>query len=396
MTGRLAWLFFCLSVGLSHAQSPPVGHIPGGNPNLSAGNLCDLTDRTTLIGEISLVQEATLFEGFGDSAAASKDFFIAGLTSSGVRRSLLKFDIQGFADDAQVLCAEIRLSLNFALSSPDAAPTEITLHQVLKDWTSNPASTFDDSLNGSPAEAGDVTWEYSSYPTIRWNNIGGDFGEEPLSTEQKTVDDNGTEYDWFGNTKRMHALVDQWISDPNSNYGVLIKSDEDPADPIAYNVYNGAGAYASLAPKLIVVYTAPSLGFPHKVAQDPNMPTNVPTVPPEMDDILIPTDSPTIFDDMLIGINTDSPTSSLVTNDDNAVSSSDTDAADNLDGDDPVGMTRTSNSNTEYTAIALSITGVALAAVVATMFGLIPSTSQTFPKEDLQPESSSVNPPEVV
>ncbi|KAL3938246.1 MAG: hypothetical protein SGBAC_006805 [Bacillariaceae sp.] len=365
MAGGLGWLW--LYVGVAYAQTAPAGHIPG-NVNLSSGNLCDLSDSTTLIGEVTVSQDATLFEGFGESAA-SKDYFIAGLTENGVRRSLLKFDLAGvgFPADFQVLCAEVRLSLDSDLSSSDETREGISLHEVTQDWTSNKDTAFE-GLNGSIATNGDVTWEFMSYPTKRWANMGGDFGGDPLSRQQKTTAADGSEYEWFGNSKRMHALVNQWIGDSNSNHGVLIKGNELPNGPIAYNVYHDGERTSGLAPKLIVVYTAPTLGYPHKVAQDPNVPTNTPTDGPEV--IGSPTGSPTIFDDMFFGIPTDTPTfdptygSSPTTPGNNDGSSSDSDS----DSDD----TRESNSNAEYTAVALSITGIALAAVVASLFGMIP------------------------
>ncbi|CAJ1937960.1 unnamed protein product [Cylindrotheca closterium] len=383
MADRLGLLWLC--VGVASAQTPPVGHIAG-NPNLSAGNLCDLSDPSTLVGELSVSHVATLFEGFG-SSAASKDYFIAGLTSTGVRRSLLKFDLAGvsFPADVQVLCAEVRLSLDVNLSSSDAAPPEITLHEVTQDWSGNADSQFE-GLNGSPAVNGDVTWEFTTYPTTRWANMGGDFAGDPLSRQQKTTAADGAEHEWFGNTKRMHALVNQWIGDSSSNHGLLVKSDEQLDDPIAYNVYHGAEVTTGLAPRLIVIYTAPSLGYPHKVAQGPGSPTG----------------SPTIFDDMLVGIPTDSPTAGLggaggSTNGDSPTigpdnggsisSDSDSDSEDNA-----FGFTRESKSNTEYTAVALSVTGIALAAVVASLFGMIPHRAET--TEELGEQGGNVIAPQ--
>jgi len=391
MTGHLGWFWLLVVLGLCHAQTIPVGHIPGGSPNLSTGKLCDLTDVSTLVGEITVNQHATLFEGFG-SSAASEGYFIAGLTSTGTRRALLRFDVAdaGFPADAKVLCAEIRLSLNLDLSSSDAAPPEVTLHQVTRDWSNNADSSFED-LNGSPAVPRDVTWEYTSYPIGRWDNAGGDFGGEALSRQQKTVTDEH-EYEWFGNTKRMHALVDQWISDSSSNHGVLIKSDELPTDPIAYNVYNGGEGAIGLAPKLIVVYTTPSLGYPHKVAQNPNVPTKFPTFAPTKG-IVIPTNSPTVLDDLLIGFPTDSPSMSPVSFSNNGPPTSNSDSSDGAsdsseDGGNPFGFKRDSNSNSFYTAVAISVTGIMFAALMASVFGLIPHTTEPEEQGDIHVDES--------
>lgn len=271
-------LFFPLLLlpAIVASQSIPEGHSPG-NVAHKGSNLCDLTNDKMLVGMFSLSQDTTLMAGF-NTQTASMGNFAAGRTPDGVRRALLSFNMSTveWPDDVKVACAEVRLAIDQAASVTNPSADGMTLHKVTKPWTTNGNVNLD-SLHGGTASEGDATWQFSSYPTKKWDNPGGDFHADSLSREFIVSGGDGTQFAYFGSTKRMHSVVNEWIAVPDSNYGMLIKSDELANSPISFNVYHGMENSPKLVPTLIVVYTAPSLGYQHP--DNPALHHNVSNMP---------------------------------------------------------------------------------------------------------------------
>lgn len=270
------YLLFPLFLSLAIAyQTPPIGHTPGSNGH-KGSNLCDVTNGSFMVGEISLSQDSTLFAGIS-SSTASMGKFAAGRTPDGLRRALLSFDMSSvlWPADVKVACAEVRLAVDKAASVSSPSTNGNTLHKVTKAWTTN-GFTHLDGIHGNTAQEGDATWQYSSYPTEEWHTPGGDFTSDSLSRETIIPAADGVTYAYFGSTKRMHTIVNEWIESPGSNYGMLIKSDELANDPIAFNVYYGMEHDPKLVPTLIVVYTAPSLGYEHQEHPPHHHHSNIP------------------------------------------------------------------------------------------------------------------------
>ncbi|CAJ1937958.1 unnamed protein product [Cylindrotheca closterium] len=253
-----------LSPAFTNAQTVPDGHTPGNTEHQHGFRLCNMKDDKMLVGEISLSQDATLFAGFS-SSTASMEKFVAGRTPDGVRRALLSFDLSSvnWPSDVQVACAEVRLAVDPHASVSPPSTNGMTLHEVTKDWTTNGITALD-GTNGGDAQHGDATWNYASFPSEEWDTPGGDFAGDTLSRETIVSSADGIKYAYFGSTKRMHAVVNEWIRNPSNNHGMMIKADELADDPVGYNVYHGIENNPSLIPKLVVVYTAPSLGYEHQ------------------------------------------------------------------------------------------------------------------------------------
>lgn len=396
----LNWLL--LGVGIAYARMLP--HSPGG-ASRTGGHFCNMKDETTLIAEVHSSYVATIFEGFGGSAA-SKDPFIVGETPKGFRRGLLKFDMLAeavfFPPDFQIVCAEIRVSFDKGLMSSGPLQTEV--HEVTTPWTIN-GTTALQGLDGDIARDGDVTWEYAKYPSIKWTNPGGDFVENALSLQHQIPQSNlhsPFEYGWFGYTYLMHSLVTRWIKDSKANHGVLVKSPEIQSSQNAFSVYHGSDANPNLAPKLIVAYTAPSLNYPHKV-QHPHGNPNAwlphhnggsPSASP------VYAGNPGVGDNWNqvgdgYGNNVGSPSANPASSN-NGSSDSGRSGGFSSDFEEGLNFDRRSTSDDQYTAAALTITALILVGVVAcllgrrqfsrqTMGGLVPDSSV----EDEEPPRSA-------
>jgi hypothetical protein len=98
-------------------------------------------------------------------------------------------------------------------------PRHIRAYAVVADWTEGPS--YASGGIGVPAQAGDVTWLHTSYPTAFWPTNGGLFDGHAAASA--TVDAEGV-YRLEG--PGLTALVEAWFRDPSANFGILLAGDE--------------------------------------------------------------------------------------------------------------------------------------------------------------------------
>lgn len=225
------------------------------------GNLCNTNDGSVLIQEIAESKDATIFQG-QDLISSGEDSFLVGSTRNGIRRGLLKFDIQqdDFPPDAQVECTEVRLHVFESDNESNKIP-EITLHRVTSDWKTSGENRVI-GTNGGTVKLGDVTWLYTDYPQSIWREKGGDFAENIIATKK----DFG-EVHSYGNTLQMARIVQDWIDLYGGtfpfNAGFMLVGEENVKGD-KYVRYNGIENAPDLIPRLIVTYTSPSQGIEHR------------------------------------------------------------------------------------------------------------------------------------
>ena len=158
-----------------------------------------------------------------DNNAGAETAVTAGqVGSSGVntiRRGLIAFDIAGTIPAGSVI-----LTATFDLDvvkspSVGAVNSNFALHQVTTEWLEGTKS----GTSGNPATAGEVTWNSAKHLTTTWTTAGGDFVVMPSG--DTAVTGNGT-YTW-NSTPGMVANVQSWLDSPSTNYGWLLKSDNE-------------------------------------------------------------------------------------------------------------------------------------------------------------------------
>jgi len=112
---------------------------------------------------------------------------------------------------------------------------------------------------GFPANTGDVTWNdrvfASSNPT-HWTTPGGDFTATSSASLQVTSNPVGTAYTW-ASTAQLVADVQNWKDHPTSNFGWLLKNDDEGIARTFYAFYSreGDGSATSARPQLTITYT---------------------------------------------------------------------------------------------------------------------------------------------
>jgi hypothetical protein len=167
------------------------------------------------------VRDNTLFEDpDGTLSSGAGDFLFAGRTSRGsLRRALVAFDIAG-AIPTGVTIASAELTVHLTRGS--GGPQPVGLHAVLADWGEG-SSDADDIGLGVPAEIGDATWQHTFFDTDSWIMPGGDF----LIAPSATTDLEETGYFTWDSTPELVADVQAWLDHPESNFGWLIRGNEE-------------------------------------------------------------------------------------------------------------------------------------------------------------------------
>jgi hypothetical protein len=167
-------------------------------------------------------KDNTLFQtSNGSSSNGRGEHLFAGATGSrSIRRAVLAFDIAAqIPPGSRVSRASLTVTVSRAIS--EDAP--MTLHRVTADWgegTSN-AGSFRDG-NGDGSTPGDATWVHTFFPNQRWAAPGGDFAA--------AADANGIAGSFgpatFASSETMIARVQEWLDQPASNFGWMVRVDE--------------------------------------------------------------------------------------------------------------------------------------------------------------------------
>ena len=209
-------------------------------------------------------------ESLGGSNAAA-DNFSAGKAGSAtaVRRGLVAFDLTALPSPIQV--DRVALELTFqGLTNMENDPRVLAIHRLLAQWgegTSNAGpGGASGTGNGAAATTNDATWRYRLFDTQAWaaydpavaGSGGGDFVSLPSASATVGIDP-GVLVTWetirSGPPSGMVADVEQWLADPSSNAGWLLKVvDESPVRTVR-RFYSHEAATAAFHPRLVIDYT---------------------------------------------------------------------------------------------------------------------------------------------
>jgi hypothetical protein len=106
--------------------------------------------------------------------------------------------------------------------NPDAQ--RVRLHRVVSDWGEGASNAGSPGGSGAPAQSGDATWLHAFFEDSLWREAGGDF--LPLASANTLV--GGDELVTWGPTAAMATDVQDWVRDPDGNFGwILIGNEND-------------------------------------------------------------------------------------------------------------------------------------------------------------------------
>ena len=214
---------------------------------LLAASVCHVAAPASAgVSTLTPIRDNTLFQDAdGSTSSGAGPALFAGVTSQGkTRRALLRFDVSaGLPPGARIDSVVLALHVS---NAPNAIAREFTLHRVVRDWGEGTSSSSGGT--GAPATADDATWTHAFHLGEAWSAPGGDFAPNPSGSS--LVGDIDT-YTW--GSARMTADVRSWISDPNSNYGWLLRGEE--ADLGTARRFDSREAPGSTKPILSIFYT---------------------------------------------------------------------------------------------------------------------------------------------
>jgi len=202
------------------------------------------------LATLSPVKDNTMYASAGTlSNGAGEYLFVGRINASGVKRSLLQFDIAG-ALPANATLTSVKLQLEASLIS--GSTTNVNVHKVLTQWGEGTSDATGDESTGAAATTNDATWTHRLYPATTWTTAGGQYNATASATT--AVTGTGT-YQWTSATLMSDAQA--WLNSPSSNFGWVLIGVESGNTQKRFDSRQFI-ANAAQRPKLIVTYTLPA------------------------------------------------------------------------------------------------------------------------------------------
>ncbi|MFI7440573.1 DNRLRE domain-containing protein [Nonomuraea indica] len=219
--------------GQASASGPITVGLP--NPGISSATIPATIDTT-----LSSCQPSTGHDKLGERANLSAGF---GGTALGNTRSLLKFDTSVIPAGVRDLSADVRV---FQVAHRGGEPT-IRFHRLTRG--------FDEAA---------ASWTNAA-PGVPWTAPGGDYETAPVG-EGFIPAPYDYEYSSWWTLDGFSDLVKQWISDPASNHGLVMRAEQEGSKACATSgdgasFTSSEAAEPEVRPWLTVVYSDPTLTY---------------------------------------------------------------------------------------------------------------------------------------
>lgn len=233
--------------------------------------------------QVVLQQGVLGYSGTSDTYIAEKNpsanyGYMASLMAKndGSYSGLVKFNLQSIPSSAVINQATLRL---YTYNRDYGLPTDVQVYSVLRPWLDTQASwqsASGDSVWGKPG---------ASDPGVDRSQVV--YATSPVSTLST----------WY--SFDITALVAQWVADPVSNYGLLLRGSG--SDSVSYSFASSNYPSVSVRPQLQVEYMVPTpaptstepTATPTPTAVATATPTTSPTGTPIPSPSVVPTVTPT-------------------------------------------------------------------------------------------------------
>lgn len=175
------------------------------------------TVTTTVV--ITASKDTFIIDSLPDNNAGGEGAVTAGRTDQpDTRRGLIAFDVSSNVPaGATILTTSLTLDVIQTPTGP--ANSGFGLHLINTDWTEGTKT----GASGAAATTGEATWNAAMHSFTPWTSSGGDFN--PTASVTTPVTTVGS-YTW-DSTSQMVADVQSWLDSPATNYGWLLKSDDE-------------------------------------------------------------------------------------------------------------------------------------------------------------------------
>ncbi|MBK8001844.1 MAG: DNRLRE domain-containing protein [Verrucomicrobia bacterium] len=195
------------------------------------------------------VSDTALFEQIPDNnLGASQSVAVGNTAAESATRSLMKFDFRN-AVPAGSTVTSATLELKVVRTSFLVEPATFQIHRLTADWGEGVKGAGAVTGTGTPATAGEATWNARLSGQSVWAVVGGDFAPEVSASTPvagDTISFSGA---------NLAADVQRWVNDPDSNFGWLIKDQVEGLTTTARRI--GSREHPSAQPKLTVQFESP-------------------------------------------------------------------------------------------------------------------------------------------
>jgi hypothetical protein len=216
---------------------------------------------------LTSVADTTLLGAVPDNNNGGQIFVNAGVTQNyTTNRGLYRFDIGAqIPAGSKITHVDLRLEVVRQPPSADYHPAAFNLHRLLASWgegnKTNSSSVTSPSIGlGEPATANEATWNARlAFTTNRWTIPGGAASNDysPSVSSSQFVYGVGDSPYIFGPTPAMIADVQMWLDLPQTNFGWLLKSDDETVNWTACGF--GSRENAQNTPLLTIEYEPPQI-----------------------------------------------------------------------------------------------------------------------------------------
>ena len=211
---------------------------------------------TSLVAQTTTVSvpcdlDNTLYESLTGNVSNGKGTStFCGLTGSGaIRRAVMRFDVAGAVPaGAWILSAKLNL---FVAQSNGAAPAAASGYRLSQAWGEGTSVAFGNGGSGTAATTGDATWIHTFFSGSTWATPGGFFGGTPSFSMTMPA------FGAVSSDLSFQAVLDvqNWRNSPSSNFGWLIKLDDEQTPVTARRFASREST--SNQPSLEVTYLMP-------------------------------------------------------------------------------------------------------------------------------------------
>jgi hypothetical protein len=199
--------------------------------------------------------DTAIAEKWPDNNAGGNSQFATGTNLAGQRsRGLVKFNLAGqIPSNASIQSVSLTMTVVEEPISP--ADSTFDLHRVLVAWGEGTGtSTTGDA--GRLAVTGEATWNDRLYPSTTWSSAGAAAPVDFSSTVSASKFIQGLATYTFNSTPGLVADVQQWLTDPSSNFGWIVISESEATDG-THRAFASRESSANNKPTLVVQYATP-------------------------------------------------------------------------------------------------------------------------------------------
>jgi hypothetical protein len=197
---------------------------------------------------IGAMKDNTLYESTTGalSNGAGQHFFAGKTNRNEIRRGLIAFDIASNVPANSIIT---NVTLALSMSQTASGVQTISLHRATADWGEGVSIAGGNQGGGAPATMGDATWLHRFFNTTFWTAQGGDFVATLSASQSVSVIGS---YSW-GSTAGMVSDVQEWLSNPASNFGWVVLGNEG-ATLTAKRFDSRENENPNFRPRLLVTY----------------------------------------------------------------------------------------------------------------------------------------------